>query len=455
MLIKSLYFQGMQTRKQQISARAGSPKHVEWVWDTTFKTWLEGPGSFYWITGLPGSGKSTLMRHICESRGTLDALQRSGHKWVAPHFFFDFRAGESMANSSEGMLRSLLYQLVNRLPHVADRIDHILFGDTFEHNSLQSCMDAICEAVTSSSEMVCAFVDGLDEFQGEALHLLDVIHSLEDRAGIKVRLASRPYSIFKRDLSRFPHLAMQNHNEESIRLYAASKMGASRLQASLPERLVDGICEKARGVFLWARLATDELSRNCLAGKSVEEMEACLGQMPAEVKDMYQRILDQLPPVLELEAVMLLYMLLDDTRSDTVNMSVRKLYVAFKAVISRLGPRASILPIEVDANNDARILAVLGDFLDMTEGSELMTDHHLVTTDPSVPNTAPLLMFEEGNVCFGRSKTSIVSLTHETLRSFLIGNVWLANRLPPVVRETDYFSFWPDLYKKELTLVKT
>ncbi|KAK5956129.1 hypothetical protein OHC33_002702 [Knufia fluminis] len=396
LLIKSLYFEGMQTRKRHISGRAGSPKYIEWVWDTSFKTWLEGPGSFYWITGLPGSGKSTLMRHICESR------------------------------------------------------HQTLFGDTFEHHSLQSCMDAICEALTPSSERVCAFVDGLDEFEGEASHLLDVIHSLEDRAGIKICLASRPYPIFKKDLSRFPHLAMQDHNEESIRLYAASKMDASRLQASLPERLVDGICEKARGVFLWARLATDELIRSCLAGKSVEGMEARLSQMPAEVVAMYRRILDQLPPILELEAAMLLYMLLDDTGSHTGCMSVRKLYVALEAVVTRLGLRASILPIEVDANNDARILAVLGDFLDMSEGSEQWCDRDSDFIDSSSPNAYPLLTFEEGKVRFCRKKTSFVSLTHETLRTFLIGNVWLENRLPSVIHETDDSCFWPDLYRKEL-----
>lgn len=97
-------------------------------------TWLEGPESFYWITGRPGSGKSTLMNHICESRRTLEALQRSasGQKWTTLHFFFDFRAGHSAVNSIEGMLRSLLYQLIKRVPDAAQHVDHALYTGSLQ-----------------------------------------------------------------------------------------------------------------------------------------------------------------------------------------------------------------------------------------------------------------------------------------------------------------------------------
>ena len=448
MLIKALYFEGMQSRKQQISARAGSPKHVEWIWKTNFVTWLGGAGSFYWITGLPGSGKSTLMRHICESRRTIDTLQMSGHKWVTSHFFFDFRVRDGMANSIEGMLRALLYQLVKRLPGVLDQIDHTLFTEVSQTSNLDACLDTLCEAVRSMSMRVCAFIDGLDEFEGSAARLLEVLHSLEDRGDLKLCLASRPYPIFKNDLSNFPTLVMQDHNDESIRLYTESQWEAHRLHASLPKSLSNKIRERARGIFLWARLATDELYRDCIAGKSVEELEEQLELMPKEVEEMYQRILDRLPKALRLEAAVLLYII----SGEKGHIHVRKLYVALQAVVEKLGPGYSVLSIDLDATNVHRILAVLGDFLEVstaTYSTAPSPDELSKGRERYIP---PRISFEKQRIQLRRDSTAIVSLTHETLSSFLDRRSWLKENLPMTIYNSSRRYFWLDLYMEELSV---
>lgn len=74
--------------------------------------------------------------------------------------------------------------------------------------------------------------------------------------------------------------------------------------------MTDRIREKSRGIFLWARLATDELLRDFLAGKLVTELEDRLDRMPEEVEDMYQQILDRLPEVHKTEAALLLYIVI-------------------------------------------------------------------------------------------------------------------------------------------------
>lgn len=117
-LLRALYFKDMQKRKRQIDARAASPEYVKWIWTTSFAQWLESPQSFYWITGLPGSGNPTLMKHIADDKKTKATLEIDGHKWTVVHFFFDFRAGKDTANNNQGMLRSLFSQLVKSLPEL-------------------------------------------------------------------------------------------------------------------------------------------------------------------------------------------------------------------------------------------------------------------------------------------------------------------------------------------------
>lgn len=113
-------------------------------------------------------------------------------------------------------------------------------------------MGNLCDALDSSTTRVCAFIDGLDEFEGASSELLEVIHRLENRTGLKICLASRPYPVFEGGLSRYPHLAVQDQNDESIRLYAESQWANSRLglKATLPRQLSDEVRDKANGVFL-------------------------------------------------------------------------------------------------------------------------------------------------------------------------------------------------------------
>lgn len=331
LLLRSLYFEQMNSRKAQIDARASSPEYVEWVWRTSFLSWLEGLEPFFWITGRPGSGKSTLMTHVSCSSRTKDVLHKNGKQWKIVRFFFDFRAGSSLANSIEGLLRSLLYQIVKQIPEVAEFLDHDVFSGSVASWTLSQCLDTLREAIEASTYSICAFVDGLDEFDGSYARLIEVIHSIKAHAsGLKICLASRPYLAFQENFGRFETLVMQEHNHESIDLYTSAQWSSHRIdhKAKLPRELCRRIREKANGVFLWARLAVDELLVDYLAQKPVPELFAQLESMPEEVEEMYQRSLTRMSEPHQQEAAAILYVLLQTEEKLPIN----KLYAVLAAM---------------------------------------------------------------------------------------------------------------------------
>ncbi|KAK0714484.1 hypothetical protein B0H67DRAFT_553198 [Lasiosphaeris hirsuta] len=106
----------------ELSDRLGQIEHpsentFQWIFDLPlFTEWLQGEGGLFWIHGKPGSGKSTLMKFIYESRQTWDLL----HTWgtdsleIRASFFFHYR-GSAIQKSFEGVLRSLVDQILG--PH--------------------------------------------------------------------------------------------------------------------------------------------------------------------------------------------------------------------------------------------------------------------------------------------------------------------------------------------------
>ena len=440
LLLEALYYDGMRSRKAQIEQRAGSPKSIEWIWSTTFDTWLGGSASFFWITGRPGSGKSTLMKHLADSRKTLAGLKRSGDcEWVVIHHFFDFRAAKEVPNRVDGTLRSLLHQIVRSLPEAADNLDDCFFETTSIAFSLQQCLDMLCDIIGSNTKRLIAFIDVLDEHQGSAVELIDTIFALEDRVEIKICLASRPELIFERELFKFPHLTVQDYNHESIKLYTEMALTSARygpwVQAI--QALSDRIREKANGVFLWARLAVDELVQKVGEGQSQENLSQVLDAMPAEVEGLYQRILENIPQLLRTEAAILLSFVLDKSQE----AYVRDLFAALEAVARHL----KLGTVRVDSLEEddcsRRILATLGSLLDLTDSDAKYAAGNIIAASFS-QKLHPV-----------KSPLTKATLMHETLSKFLNSSNFMKDHLPDAYQKRFAPSPWLQICAQEILWV--
>ena len=95
-----------------------NPESEQLPW-SNFVDWLERGSGCYWINGKAGSGKSTLMKYIRMEPKTRQALL----KWADKHnliiaSYFSWNLGTTLQKSHIGLLRSLLFEIIDR--HVQD-----------------------------------------------------------------------------------------------------------------------------------------------------------------------------------------------------------------------------------------------------------------------------------------------------------------------------------------------
>lgn len=252
---------------------------------------------------------------VAHDRTILELQKQDDMKWTILHFYFDFRGGKGINNSFEGLLRSLLYQLVEAIPQLdvkdVDDGKSGRFSDWSERR-LRTVLRTSLENATGG---VCIFVDGLDEYEGDdVLELIQFLKSLAPskdsrRTSIKVCVSSRPEAIPSQLLGHLPNLSMSDYNESGIRSYCLRT-----LEGLEPEvrkdldmlRLSRIMANRAEGVFLWARFALDEVVQGHFSGENFDEILVRLRSIPLELEDVYDRMLSRIEPTAKQECMIML-----------------------------------------------------------------------------------------------------------------------------------------------------
>lgn len=116
---------------------------------------------------------------------------------------------------------------------------------------------------------LCFFVDGLEEFSGDAEQLCMLFKPLEKRSGMaKFCLSSRPWVAFQENLGHCPKVRLQDLTFKDIEIYVRDKLQGSQAFMKLADRdpqfletLKVEIMEKAQGVFLWVKVVIEQLLR--------------------------------------------------------------------------------------------------------------------------------------------------------------------------------------------------
>ena len=164
-ILDALHFRSIAERRTAISNV--HQRTFEWIFDDKISQisswdnlpeWLRAGRGCYWINGKAGSGKSTLMKYILENHRTTEALQQwsCSSELVVASFFFWY-PGTPLQKSQVGLLRALLFDILNPRPDLVP----VLFPDLYRsiiskqsratieltHNELRSAFMTLCSSI--------------------------------------------------------------------------------------------------------------------------------------------------------------------------------------------------------------------------------------------------------------------------------------------------------------------
>ena len=299
--LKSLAFSEMKVRSNDIKSAAEGT--CEWLLrHEMYKSWAAHDQGLLWIKGKPGSGKSTLLRYA------LDNVEK------APSFrdedlvlsFFFYNLGTELQKTLLGFLRSLLYQILDRVPNAVFNVVNSFqkWHDTISkpdeeykwslpelERFLMSSLQKILETCS-----IWLFVDALDEAgRDNAISTFSYFRSMLQKplsADFRIRICftCRHYPIL--DTGDASGICLESENEKDISIYVRDQLSVSlTLTASEIPNL---ITKRAKGVFLWVRFVVKRAL--ILEGdrKGLKEIEKEINSIPADLGKLYSQLVQSM-----------------------------------------------------------------------------------------------------------------------------------------------------------------
>lgn len=264
------------------------------VW-SSFVHWLQSDEKFYWISGKPGSGKSSLIRYLVLDPRTTDLLQRrpSAENTKVLRSFI-WAAGSNIQRSQKGVLATLLHELLSDEAMPIDQVTkQYSMKRSIEDWSLKELQDSLQYTLRQSSAPTCIFIDGLDEIDsrefGGLRGLVKLVKSLAQIPNTKFCLGSRPEPLLAMEFAQLPQLRLQDltrkdmrkHVEESLREIHERYITEEKFQ-----ELIKTILWRAEGVFLWVSLVTRRICNGLIADEWDTLLER-VKQLPSDLHDLY------------------------------------------------------------------------------------------------------------------------------------------------------------------------
>ncbi|KAF2470927.1 uncharacterized protein BDR25DRAFT_152265, partial [Lindgomyces ingoldianus] len=316
-ILSSLHFHEIWDRHNRIAER--HQKTFEWIYEDSptkpntwvnFSEWLERGTDIYWITGKPGSGKSTLMKFLYDDPRTRKHLSKwSGDSDVVLSGFFFWNSGTERQMSYSGLLQTLLYTLVRKLPNLVDRIfaerwEIYKFSGKFDPHwsvpELSRSLRNICNAEFQKMRLLF-LIDGLDEYHGDHNELVGLLQHMAHFSHIKVCAASRPLVVFQRAFEKSPSLMLQDLTTTDIELFVKTSfynysdfLPLEKKDPQLAREICSEVTNRAAGVFLWVCLVVQSLLAGISNGDKIVDLYRRLKELPGDLEALYEQILHSL-----------------------------------------------------------------------------------------------------------------------------------------------------------------
>ncbi|ETS86242.1 hypothetical protein PFICI_00070 [Pestalotiopsis fici W106-1] len=282
-----------------------------WAFESRLAEWFLSGSSTFWISGKPGSGKSTFMKFISNHQQTKDLLGSwAGAKEnlaIAAHFFWI--AGTPIQKSWQGLFQSLLFDTFNKQPAVIELISPRRWNaakegkwqEATEPWSVTELGVALRSLATTPNFplKLCFFIDGLDEYDSNHEELCNILHDMAQSPHIKMCLSSRPWPVFEQRFGTDPAKKMDIHEltRDDIRNFVHDQLQlAAGNEIRMTEEDKDEICReiasKADGVFLWAFFVTKTLREANARGDTFADLHHHLNGLPRDLEQLFRTMLE-------------------------------------------------------------------------------------------------------------------------------------------------------------------
>lgn len=258
------------------------------------------------VYSKPGSGKSTLMRFIARAERTeqhlegRDLISRPREVIQSRHFFHN--RGTILQKSFEGLLRSLLFQILDAAPQLSGYLEDIFqemmarnTKSLWTRNKLRACLHRILQQSQYDINLFI-LLDALDEYDGSpsqiSTFLEDLLKSTGDRTRVQILFSSRPWETFHEHFRNVDGLRLHQHNRSDIETYCKNKIIEQDIKLRpLLRPLVPEVVRRAEGVFIWVKYALEGLVAAAAQEGDEEQLLAILGSIPTDLVDYYTSVI--------------------------------------------------------------------------------------------------------------------------------------------------------------------
>jgi len=325
-ILDALVFKSMTERQEEVAE--AHKETFQWVFKKdasrdsghghNFLDWLRSKtdeeSNTYWISGKAGSGKSTLLRFIYDHDTTTRELRRwAGSKPFTKAGFFFWTSGSLEQRSQTGLLRSLLYQLLDQHRELIE----LAFPSIWERYKIMSTKERVNAPISwtladlmnglklfvqhvVAKAKICLFVDGLDEFDGDHAEIIRLFTNLiaSGKGNVKACLSSRPWPVFQEAFEPLPHLTLHSLTLKDRRKYVVDKFKQDpRMTEILKKNINEGsalmeeIVQRADGVFLWVILVVKSLLEHLKSDDQISNIKNRLDLLPTDLDEFFQYML--------------------------------------------------------------------------------------------------------------------------------------------------------------------
>lgn len=305
---EKLNFDGVDAR--YMSLGAAQSRTCRWLPESSiYKDWqnvtkLAEHHGFLWIKGKPGAGKSIMMKYLLH-RAKKTLAERAVTSFFAKEtlaervvisFFFNAR-GDELERSTQGMYRSLLIQLLQKLSRT--RLDsEALFPFLSRPDDNRWPIEALKQAFQSvvsqaDSLDLCCYIDALDECSEdevrEMIYFFEDIgkQAVESKLTFRVCFSSRHYPHIS--IEKGLELTLENEPDHTndIRQYIQSKLRIK--EQDKKQKIEAEVLHRSANIFLWAALVVDILNKEY--DKGLNPTLKRLKQIPDGLHRLFEDIL--------------------------------------------------------------------------------------------------------------------------------------------------------------------